>query len=130
MINTDGLSDSSVDPSISAFSVFKTTHSTRSPVPEEDRVDRTGLPSLQVANDVVEAEITFSKAIAHGKAVAAPRDPLKWFGILIPPALRSAQTSFKGAVADVVPGLASVVYKMRVVEDQVRKTREQIQIIP
>lgn len=91
--------------------------------------DRGRLPSLNVAADVVEIETTSSKATVDGKAIAPPGDPLKWFGILIPPALRSAQRSFGGAIVNVVPALASVVHDMRVVEDEVRKTRERVQTI-
>lgn len=129
MLYSDKPFDSSVDASMSAFSVIKATHSTRSPLPEEEKSDRKASSRLHVADDLVEGEITSSKAIAHGKAVAPPSNPLKWFGILIPPALRSAQTSFKGAVVDAVPGLASVVHEMRAVEYEVRQTRERIRMI-
>ena len=126
--NSNGPADSSVDSSVSAFSITTATYCSRSPLPEEGKSDRASLPSLDVAGDD-EDEKTSSKAVLDGKAVAPASDPLKWFGILVPPALRSAQKSFKGAVVDIVPALASVVHEMRAVEAEVRKTRERIQII-
>lgn len=53
-------------------------------------------------------------------------DPLKWFGILSPPALRSSQANFKVAVRDCVPRLASTVNEMKVVEIEVRRARKKL----
>ena len=53
-------------------------------------------------------------------------DPLKWFGILTPPTLRSSQESFKGAVREIVPELANTVVEMKVVEIEVRRARKKL----
>ncbi len=53
-------------------------------------------------------------------------EPLKWFGILSPPALRSSQTNFKVAVRDCVPRLASTMNEMNVVEIEVRRARKKL----
>lgn len=55
-----------------------------------------------------------------------PRDPLNWFGILVPPTLRKAQGSFKSALDDVVPAMATVVVQMRQIEIEIRRTRKKI----
>lgn len=56
----------------------------------------------------------------------ATRDPLNWFGILVPPALRTAQSNFEGAVSDLVPALASISEEMKRAEIEVRKARKKI----
>lgn len=55
------------------------------------------------------------------------RDPLDWYGILVPPALRTTQRNFKDAVANLVPALASISKEMREVEIEVRRARKRIQ---
>lgn len=54
------------------------------------------------------------------------RDPLNWFGILVPSTLRASQRNFKDAVADGIPALASVAKEMRAVEIEVRRARKRI----
>ena len=54
------------------------------------------------------------------------QDPLIWFGILVPPALRISQSNFKDAVADVIPALASISKEMREVEIEVRRVRKRL----
>ncbi|KAL9138234.1 MAG: hypothetical protein Q9175_000560 [Cornicularia normoerica] len=54
------------------------------------------------------------------------RDPLNWFGILVPPALRTSQSSFKDAVAGPIPTLASILKEMREVEIEVKRARKRI----
>lgn len=122
-----GPADSSIDASVAAFSIATATHRSHSPLPEEGISDGSRSPSLDVADGVVENEKTLAP---RGNAVVPTSDPLKWFGILIPPALRSAQKGFQRAVVDVVPALASVMHEMKEVEDEVRKTRERMQITP
>ena len=53
-------------------------------------------------------------------------NPINWFGILVPPALRSSQNSFSSAVVDIVPALASVSDQMRKTEIEVRRTRKKL----
>ena len=62
------------------------------------------------------------------KAVSEPstRDPLNWFGILLPPALRQSQAAFKSAVMGTIPALASTVEEMKEVELDVRRTRKKL----
>lgn len=58
------------------------------------------------------------------KTSGLPRDPLNWFGILVPPALRASQNSFKRAVIDIIPALASTTNEMKEVEIEVRRARK------
>ena len=53
-------------------------------------------------------------------------DPITWYGILVPPSLRSAQKSFTEAVDNDLPELATVVAKMRAVEKEVDEVRSRL----
>ncbi|KAE8379236.1 hypothetical protein BDV26DRAFT_260045 [Aspergillus bertholletiae] len=53
-------------------------------------------------------------------------DPIRWYGILVPPSLRSAQQSFAEAVGGPLPELASVVVEMQAVEKKVKCLRKKI----
>jgi coiled-coil domain-containing protein 115 len=53
-----------------------------------------------------------------------PTDPLKWFGLLTPASLRSAQSHAVEAVERIIPRLASVDLEMAEVEIQVRRARK------
>ncbi|KAL8655520.1 MAG: hypothetical protein Q9210_000826 [Variospora velana] len=53
-------------------------------------------------------------------------DPLKWFGILVPPALRACQSSFKHAVEGLIPSLANISNEMKSLEIEIRRTRKKI----
>ncbi|KAK3702098.1 hypothetical protein LTR37_015073 [Vermiconidia calcicola] len=53
-------------------------------------------------------------------------DPLRWFGILIPPALRAAQTSFATAVNEVVAESVNAAKRMRECEVEMRKVRKEV----
>ena len=53
-------------------------------------------------------------------------DPLKWFGILVSPALRTSQSKFKDVVKDLVPAIASISKEMKEVEIEVRRARKRM----
>lgn len=55
-----------------------------------------------------------------------PRDPLNWFGILLPPALRQSQAAFKSAATEIIPSLVSTVKQMKDIELEVRRTRKKL----
>ncbi|KAE8148551.1 hypothetical protein BDV25DRAFT_158132 [Aspergillus avenaceus] len=62
----------------------------------------------------------------HSQGKSRSSDPIRWYGILVPPSLRSAQKSFTGAVEGPLPELASVVVEMQVVEREVEQLRSAI----
>lgn len=53
-----------------------------------------------------------------------PRDPLRMFGILVPQALRTAQTEAVKMVGDVVPKLVQLDLQMRELEIEIRRGRK------
>jgi hypothetical protein len=61
-----------------------------------------------------------------GKVKAMPKDPLRWFGVLVPPALRSAQASFTTVVESMVPELVASQQKLRALEIEIGRTRKLI----
>lgn len=54
------------------------------------------------------------------------RDPLHWFGILVPPALRASQNHFKRAAIEDIPALASLTKELREMEIEVRRGRKKL----
>lgn len=63
-------------------------------------------------------------AAIENKKLRPARDPLRWFGLMVPPALRQAQTRSVLAVERVIPRLASVDGRMKEVEIEVRRARK------
>ncbi|EXJ71650.1 uncharacterized protein A1O5_05458 [Cladophialophora psammophila CBS 110553] len=57
------------------------------------------------------------------------KDPLKWFGILIPPALRTCQTHFATAISSTAPDALNAASAMRDLEEQIWAIRRQLGII-
>ncbi|RAL06433.1 uncharacterized protein BO80DRAFT_396319 [Aspergillus ibericus CBS 121593] len=53
-------------------------------------------------------------------------NPIHWYGILVPPYLRSAQKSFTEAIESRLPQLASVIVEMRIVEKEVELVRSEL----
>ena len=60
------------------------------------------------------------------KATEKRTNPLKWFGILVPPALRTAQSTFVGTVEGPIPQLAAIARDMRAQEIEIGRVRKQI----
>ncbi|TQW00357.1 hypothetical protein IF1G_00288 [Cordyceps javanica] len=65
-----------------------------------------------------------SGAEMKSKAAGAARDPIRWFGVLVPQALRDAQRESVRTVEDVIPRLVSVQAEMAHVEIEVRRARK------
>lgn len=67
-----------------------------------------------------------SPAEADAASELPVSDPLKWFGVLVPPALRVSQNSFRNAVTETVPSLANISNEMRALEVDIRRVRKKI----
>lgn len=52
-----------------------------------------------------------------------PVNPLHWYGVLVPPSLRAAQSSFACAVEDQIPRLLTLQAEMENLETQIRRLR-------
>ncbi|EAS35090.3 uncharacterized protein CIMG_00444 [Coccidioides immitis RS] len=55
-------------------------------------------------------------------------NPLHWFGVLVPSALRDAQASFTSIVDDQIPAIANVIIEMRKVEQSVNDLRKTLSV--
>lgn len=53
-------------------------------------------------------------------------DPIRWFGILVPSALRTAQKAFIQAVEEPVPQLVELARQMRIKEVEISRLRKRI----
>lgn len=65
-----------------------------------------------------------SKKNNKKKEPAGPRDPLQWFGVLTPMALRQAQHEAIEVIDTIVPRLATLNAEMAAVEIEVRRARK------
>ena len=59
-------------------------------------------------------------------AAKSTRDPLNWFGILIPSALSTAQASFKSALNEAVSNLINISMEMQELEAEVEGLKHSI----
>ncbi|KAJ9607921.1 hypothetical protein H2200_008000 [Cladophialophora chaetospira] len=64
-----------------------------------------------------------------GPSPTSTKDPLKWYGILIPPALRTCQTHFTSAVSSSIPELLNTTSKMRRVEEDIWNLRRELGVM-
>lgn len=106
-----------------------TTETEDAPTPEdqantESKTEATTPPTSDSETDAASSEKAQSKS--KPKAKSRSSDPLRWYGILVPPSLRNAQKSFTEAVEDDLPGLASVVLDMQTVEKEIGRVRREL----
>lgn len=69
-----------------------------------------------------------SPRAARPKQDPAKRDPLTWFGVLVPPALRQTQAQFVKATEGQIPDLIAIDLRLKSVEREVWKLRDQLGI--
>lgn len=92
---------------------------TRSPEPTDSSEQSTH----QASPNETGKEPPDSEASPSEKAASNdPIDPIKWFGMFVPKALRDAQSSFKSVISN-VPSLVSIAEEIRQVEAEVESLR-------
>lgn len=81
-------------------------------------------------DDAVSHQPSTDPAEKEGKPKTQKKisDPLNWFGLLVPPALKASQTAFQDAIIT-VPRLASLDLQMRELEIEIRRTRKKLKKI-
>lgn len=92
----------------------------------EDKDDSDATKAPEPSEPPEPGKSTGSKERKASRKKFRSLDPITWYGILVPPALRSAQKSFTDAVEGQVPELASVVDEMQAVEREVHRLRQQL----
>ncbi len=75
--------------------------------------------------DLQQTSVEVVKAETKSEKQNRTSDPLNWFGILIPPALRVSQAAFQNAIT-MVPRLAALDQEMRALEIEIRRTRKKL----
>jgi hypothetical protein len=89
------------------------------PKPKEDDAKSTLDPNSQSSQNS-------EKAKGETNSTEKPTDPLRWFGILVPPALRTAQSTFVSAVEGPIPQLVTILRDLRTQEIEIGRIRKQI----
>ncbi|KAH8169633.1 hypothetical protein LIA77_10177 [Sarocladium implicatum] len=74
--------------------------------------------------DGAEADEKEQEQTPAKKPTATEKDPLRWFGLLTPQPLRSAQASSIEAVEQVIPQLASINKEMAHIEIEIRRAKK------
>lgn len=83
-------------------------------------------PVTDESNDKGDAKADYPPAEKPQQKTTLESDPLRWFGILIPQPLRSAQTNFSSAVDECVAAAVNSAKGMRNAEYEIRKLRKAI----
>lgn len=108
----------SVDPTSLCFSAIRSRTPKSSPICDLQTNTVKRLPQPEEDGDYLSDNTEVFSSIS--------RDPLNWFGILVPSVLRASQSEFEVAVMQVVPKLANVLKEMREVEIEVRRARKKL----
>ena len=95
--------------------------------PEDANTNGTEKPTSDVDRD--SSEKIAGTAPVEGDTYVpkpVPRDPIRWFGLLIPQDLRKSQNFFVAAVDEVVGPLTTAESELNRVAIEVRRTRKQM----
>ncbi|THY44725.1 hypothetical protein D6C98_08096 [Aureobasidium pullulans] len=95
--------------------------------PDQQQPTPPSTPPRDTEEEKLSEEQDKSKTTSHqDKAQNKPRDPLHWYGILVPPALRASQNSFISAVESPLIEAANSAQALRLVAVEIRKLRKDI----
>jgi hypothetical protein len=93
---------------------------------ESDKKDQEDKPEEQGQNDKPDESKKEDKPEDKEKTLNKVRDPLHWYGILVPPSLRSSQKSFNFAIHSPVIDAANSAQALHRVDMDIRKLRKDI----
>lgn len=96
--------------------------------PESSQKDTTPAPDESDLSASTDGDDSSNPETSKSPSKKSRSDnPIHWYGILVPPSLRTAQNSFTDAVQDSVPELAGTVVKMRKLEERITQVRAEIE---
>jgi len=101
-----------------------TAPSDENPDHHKEGENSTRKPDNASAPENLETEFTAQKPRPIKKFGSS--DPITWYGILVPPSLRSAQKSFTEAVNEHLSELANVIVEMRAFEKKIEEVRNRL----
>jgi coiled-coil domain-containing protein 115 len=87
--------------------------------------DTTTSPSRLVSAHEHPSQSQITSAPPRPKPQKTSLNPLNWYGLLVPPSLRAAQTSFTTALEDQIVPLLNTTAELAKLEDQIRNLRRQ-----
>ncbi|KAL4783024.1 hypothetical protein BJX76DRAFT_331042 [Aspergillus varians] len=93
-------------------------------VEDDDPVETTG--ASQTSSNSPVADLEADTKTEFVKRTPRTLDPIRWYGILVPPSLRSAQKSFTEAVEGSLPELAATVVEMQAAEKDISRLRKKL----
>ncbi|KAF7591919.1 hypothetical protein BBP40_000890 [Aspergillus hancockii] len=99
------------------------------PTSESASSDEKTIPKIEDSTPSSESSEIQAAADSGSKTLKqnpGSSDPIRWYGILVSPFLRSAQKSFTEAVEGALLELASVVVEMQAVEEEVKRVRSEL----
>lgn len=80
---------------------------------------------VKVADDTKVSVIIESSA-KDGQSDAKVVDPIKWFGMMTPPALKASQASFIRVVGDSIPNLINLVSEIKTMEISIGRLQKSL----
>ncbi|ETI22381.1 hypothetical protein G647_06455 [Cladophialophora carrionii CBS 160.54] len=84
----------------------------------------------QELKDGIDSELPlYTHHLSVETSLLPTKDPLRWYGILVPPALRTCQDHFATAVSSVMPELLNTTFSMGSVEDEIWTIRRELGIL-
>jgi len=94
-----------------------------------EQLNPSGMNAADQAESPMPTE-TPSQDLKPSTKAKKPLNPLNWYGLLVPPSLRAAQTSFISAVQDAIPELLNIQADMAGLEAQIRALRKKVGLTP
>ncbi|KAL2868463.1 uncharacterized protein BJX67DRAFT_59216 [Aspergillus lucknowensis] len=95
-----------------------------------DEKDRGSADSIVNSQDLSNASTSGVEADAKQETLKNKKpqtsDPIRWYGLLVPSSLRSAQKAFTGVVEGNLPELASIVVQMQAAEKEICRLRRKL----
>jgi hypothetical protein len=95
--------------------------------PEQD----SGNPELQqqVFEDGTDSGLPpYAHHLSIETLLPPTKDPLKWYGIFSPPALRTCQDYFTSSVSSIIPEVLNTTLSLRHLEEEIRTVRHELDI--
>ncbi|OCK88210.1 uncharacterized protein K441DRAFT_669479 [Cenococcum geophilum 1.58] len=111
--------------SASSFLISKSPSATRSAT-QSSNTSRLAKGPASVSIDSETASQSFMHDESPSSWTVKPIDPIRWFGILLPQALRNTQRSFADAVEGPVVNLVTLTKELRSLEIEIGRLRKQI----
>ncbi|KJR85876.1 uncharacterized protein SPSK_09831 [Sporothrix schenckii 1099-18] len=115
-------------PVAASFAVTRPRKGAKADVTDKESKESLDLESDEKKYEEEDADNTTTRPISRKsnqtKKPSGPRDPLQWFGVLTPMALRQAQQEAIEVIDNIVPRLAALSAEMAAVEIEVRRARK------